>query len=75
MEENVINGGFGEHVMRCMSEANCTVPVLPIAIPDAYVEHGNVDILCCEIGIDAGSITTRIEEKCKELGIGKDAED
>lgn len=30
--------------------------VLNIAIPDEYVEHGNVDILYHEVGIDADTI-------------------
>jgi 1-deoxy-D-xylulose-5-phosphate synthase len=32
-------------------------------IPDAYVEHGNVDLLKKEIGLDAVSITEKILEK------------
>ena len=62
MEENVINGGFGEHVIRFFEEKNTDVRVLPIAIPDEYVEHGNVDILYREVGIDSGTITARILE-------------
>ncbi len=62
MEENVINGGFGEHVIRFFEEKNADVRVLPIAIPDEYVEHGNVDILYREVGIDSGTITARILE-------------
>lgn len=33
---------------------------LGISIPDAYVEHGNVELLKREIGIDADSIVRRI---------------
>jgi 1-deoxy-D-xylulose-5-phosphate synthase len=66
MEENVINGGMGEHVGRFYREAGCDVKLLNIAIPDAYVEHGNVDILSCEIGIDPYTITRRVEEKYNE---------
>lgn len=62
MEENVINGGFGEHIIRFFEEKNADVRVLPIAIPDEYVEHGNVDILYREVGIDSGTITARILE-------------
>ena len=62
MEENVINGGFGEHVIRFFEEKNADVRILPIAIPDEYVEHGNVDILYREVGIDCGTITARILE-------------
>ena len=56
LEENVINGGFGEHVMRFYHEHGDPVEVLNFAIPDEYVEHGNVDILRREVGIDAGTI-------------------
>ncbi len=34
---------------------------LGISIPDAYVEHGNVELLKKEIGIDAESVAKRIE--------------
>ena len=60
MEENVINGGMGEHVTEYYHQAeNRTIRVLNIAIPDDYVEHGNVDILKKEVGIDAESVTAR----------------
>ena len=62
MEENVINGGFGEHITRFYNEQGIYVNVLNIAIPDEYVEHGNVDILYHEVGIDADTILKRIKE-------------
>ena len=34
--------------------------VLNIAIPDEYVEHGNVEILRKEIGIDKESVVKKI---------------
>jgi len=60
LEENVINGGFGEHVLRYVNETGLDVAVRIIAIPDEYIEHGNVDLLKKEVGIDAESITKRI---------------
>lgn len=63
MEENVISGGFGEHVVRYMNERsgeNPQMKVLNIAIPDEYVEHGNVEILRKEIGIDKESVVKKI---------------
>ena len=62
MEENVINGGFGEHITRFYNEQGIYVNVLNIAIPDEYVEHGNVDILYHEVCIDADTILKRIKE-------------
>ena len=35
---------------------------MAIHIPDEYVEHGNVEILRREVGIDAGTIVDRILE-------------
>ncbi|WP_075720014.1 1-deoxy-D-xylulose-5-phosphate synthase [Roseburia sp. 499] len=63
MEENVISGGFGEHVVRYMNERDSKesqMKVINIAIPDEYVEHGNVEILRKEVGIDKESIVKKI---------------
>ncbi len=60
MEENVINGGMGEHITEFYhQEEELKIKVLNIAIPDDYVEHGNVDILRKEVGIDADTIISR----------------
>ncbi|MCM1091359.1 MAG: 1-deoxy-D-xylulose-5-phosphate synthase [Butyrivibrio sp.] len=65
MEENVASGGYGEKVLNCMHEnhimsAQCDC--ICITLPDAYVEHGNVELLKKEVGVDAESITARITE-------------
>ena len=60
LEENVENGGFGEHVLRFLSENHLNTRVLICAIPDEYVEHGNVDILKREVCIDEESILRKI---------------
>lgn len=60
MEENVISGGFGERVCQLVSELQIPMKVLNIALPDDYIEHGSVDILKCEAGIDAETVTGRI---------------
>ena len=60
MEENVTSGGFGEHVASYVNENDIDVKVQVIAIPDAYVEHGNVDRLKEDIKIDANSVYERV---------------
>ena len=60
MEENVASGGYGEKVRNYIDSIPNDVKLLNIAIPDEYVEHGNVDILRKEVGIDAESIVNRI---------------
>lgn len=62
IEENVENGGFGEHVASYFSEKQTAqIPkVIKIAINDLYVEHGNVEILKKELGLDVESVLRRI---------------
>lgn len=60
MEENVLSGGFGEHVVQFLNQCGSGVRVMPVAISDEYVEHGNVEILRKETGIDAWSVTKRL---------------
>ena len=60
MEENVASGGYGEKVREYVDGLGVSTQVLCITIPDEYVEHGNVELLKREIGIDADSVTTRI---------------
>ena len=63
MEENVRSGGYGEKVRDYAQEQELPVKVLNIAVPDEYVEHGNVAFLYEEVGIDAESVTKRIIER------------
>ena len=67
MEENVASGGYGEKVRTFVDENELKTEVLTVAIPDEYVEHGNVDILKKEVGIDTGTITEKVRKIYAEL--------
>ena len=67
IEENVQTGGCGEHVLEYVSRKRLPMHVLPLALPDDYVEHGSVDVLRHETGIDSDTMTDRIIETYKEL--------
>ena len=60
MEENVLSGGFSEKVIDLMEANGNPAEVLPITLPDEYVEHGNVELLKKEVGIDTESIVRKI---------------
>ena len=66
MEENVESGGFGEKVRSYVDERKFTMGVLNVCVPDEYVEHGNVELLRKEIGIDADSIVAKIEKRMEK---------
>ncbi|MCI8318350.1 MAG: 1-deoxy-D-xylulose-5-phosphate synthase [Lachnospiraceae bacterium] len=60
MEENVKNGGFGEKVLEYYHETGADLHVLQVALPDDYIEHGNVEVLRKEACVDADSIFKKI---------------
>lgn len=62
MEENVLNGGYGMKITRYTQDNLSGVHVMNVALPNLYVEHGNVELLKKEVGIDAESIAGRIKD-------------
>ncbi|MBP5608242.1 MAG: 1-deoxy-D-xylulose-5-phosphate synthase, partial [Lachnospiraceae bacterium] len=69
LEENVKNGGFGERFRLAYEEGEHGAgrpEFMHIALPDAYVEHGNVALLKKELGLDTESIVKAILEKHDE---------
>lgn len=67
IEENVVSGGFGEQVMEYASDAKLPVYVRNIGLPDDYVEHGNVEILRREAGLDCGRIVKQVLSDYSEI--------
>ena len=60
MEENVLRGGMGMCATRYIHEHYPEIRVIQVALPDAYVEHGNVSVLREMLGIDSDSVIRRI---------------
>lgn len=60
MEENVASGGYGEKVRASIDRQELPAKLLTVTIPDTYVEHGNVDLLKKELGLNAESIARKI---------------
>lgn len=66
LEENVHAGGFGEHVGAFLAEEGLPLRQLNISIPDCYVEHGSQSQLRKNLGLDADSVTERVQKAWKE---------
>ena len=66
VEENVKNGGYGEHVAAYMEACHPETRVLTAAIWDRFVPQGNVDSLRSKIGLSASDIRQAIEN-CEVL--------
>lgn len=63
MEENVLRGGAGEAIIAHLAENGYQGAVLPIGIPDAFIEHGNVSKLNELLKIDAKGVEQRVLAK------------
>jgi 1-deoxy-D-xylulose-5-phosphate synthase len=63
IEENVVKGGAGSAVLETMAADGLTVPVLQLGLPDAFVEHGDPQLLLADCGLDRESILRAIRER------------
>lgn len=67
LEENVITGGFGQQVLNACSFNQNKLRCYPIAIPDLFIEQGNVNQLRADVGIDVPTIINRIKKELEEV--------
>lgn len=63
LEENVKQGGFGIQVQAYVLENHPEIKVVTVALPDKYVEHGNVTKLREGLHIDSESVMKLLNEK------------
>jgi 1-deoxy-D-xylulose-5-phosphate synthase len=63
VEEGCLPGGAGAAVMEALAEAGVTVPVLPLGLPDEFIEHGDVAKLLALCGLDAAGIEHAIVQR------------
>jgi len=62
LEENVFRGGMGSVAAAYIHQHYPEVRLMHVAIPDGYVEHGDVTKLRHKLGIDSDSIMERLNE-------------
>ena len=67
MEENVTNGSMGEKVKGYIHDKYKDVEVLNIALPDGYVEHGDVSLLREKLMIDSDSILKKVCDRYEKI--------
>lgn len=69
MEENVLRGGMGMCITKYIHDNYPGIRVVQVALPDAYVEHGNVTVLRAMLGIDSDSVISQILPVIESCGI------
>ena len=60
IEENVLTGGFGQQVTDYLKKAKFKVGIRCIGIWDEYIEHGSIELLRKEVGLDTETIVKQI---------------
>lgn len=66
MEENVKSGGFSEKVEVFLRSKQYTGTVLPITLPDAFIEHGNEMMIKQMLEIGPAMVSEKIVERLNE---------
>ena len=60
LEENALNGGFGEAVTELLDEEGLDNRIVRIGLPDRFIPHGKRDDLLAECGLDPQHVAGRI---------------
>ncbi|BBF41916.1 1-deoxy-D-xylulose 5-phosphate synthase [Lachnospiraceae bacterium KM106-2] len=66
MEENVASGGFGQMIGSYLAQNQEDVTMIPIALPDNFLEHGDPDLLRKKVGFTKENISEIILKKREE---------
>ena len=62
LEEHMITGGFGQYVRERCSQLMLREPEYCFGINDVYIQHGNHSLLMKDAGIDAQTISDKIDQ-------------
>ncbi len=69
VEDNAIKGGFGSAILEFAATHHYKNTIKTLGIPDAFVEHGNVEELQKLIGLDSRSLREVIETLKKKINL------
>lgn len=62
LEDNAIAGGAGSAVNEAVAALQLNFKILNLGLPDQFIRHGTQDELYAELGLDAKSILSRIQQ-------------
>ncbi len=67
-EENALAGGAGAAVAEFLAAKGIVMPVLQLALPDRFLEHGKPQDMLKAVSLDAAGIEASIRQRLKALG-------
>ena len=66
IEEHVLLGGFGSSVLEWAAIHGINTPIIPLAVEDRFIQHGDHKHLLEEVGLDDAGIAASIRKYLKE---------
>ncbi|MEF9933778.1 MAG: 1-deoxy-D-xylulose-5-phosphate synthase [Clostridium sp.] len=60
IEDNVISGGFGEAIVKCVSDKDIYKKTITLGYPDEFIHHGSVNELYEDYGLNTEGIVSTI---------------
>lgn len=67
LEEGALMGGAGSAVIEFFNQRDINLPVLQLAYPDLFIDHGDQNALRADLKLDAKGIEHSIEQRFAEL--------
>lgn len=72
IEDNVLSGGFGEHIAALLLKNDVHCIFRSFGFPSQPIEHGSIDELDKKYGVDAQTIADTITKTVRKIRDGKD---
>jgi 1-deoxy-D-xylulose-5-phosphate synthase len=72
IEENAVAGGAGAGVIEALAELGLANAVLPLGLPDGFIEHGEHQAMLAAVGLDAAGIIRIVKARAESLGLTSD---
>lgn len=63
VEENAIAGGAGSGVCEYLAQQGLTIAILPIGLPDTFIDHGKRDKILEGVGLSTDGIVSAINHR------------
>jgi 1-deoxy-D-xylulose-5-phosphate synthase len=63
IEDGVIAGGAGSACLEALAHLGINKPLLQLGLPDAFIEHGDYNLLMTKCGLDVEGITHSIKQR------------
>jgi 1-deoxy-D-xylulose-5-phosphate synthase len=68
VEDGCVQGGAGSACLEAMNHLGIAKPLLPIGLPDEFIEHGDYNLLMAKCGLDSAGIEAAILKRFPDLG-------